>query len=88
MPDTAMVKRLAVLIAIVGCLTAIAANYLQIRSQPPAIILSPATRSSKAVPHSNDLHRCRQLGEAATSDPRCLRAWRESRDRFLNRQFR
>lgn len=85
MPDTSMFKKLAVLIAIVGCLTAIAANYLQRRSPPPAIILSPETHSSKTAPLANELRRCQQLGEAATRDTQCLQVWRESRDHFLGK---
>jgi len=36
-----------------------------------------------ADPLRASLRHCRDIGEAATRDPACLKAWAENRDRFL-----
>jgi conjugative transfer region protein TrbK len=44
----------------------------------------PVAREVGAVdPHRQALKRCQDLGEAAIHDATCLRAWAESRRRFL-----
>jgi conjugative transfer region protein TrbK len=35
------------------------------------------------APFRASLRRCREMGEAATSDPVCIRLWAENRSRFL-----
>jgi len=49
----------------------------------------PSSRASESVgitpadPLRTELIRCQGLGEAGPRDPACLRAWAESRERFL-----
>ena len=43
---------------------------------------APAVAAA-ADPHRAELIRCQRLGEAGPRDAACLRAWAESRERFL-----
>ncbi|MHC5307799.1 putative entry exclusion protein TrbK-alt [Bartonella sp. LJL80] len=82
MLDTPMIKRLTIFVAIVVALVAIAGSYLQMRDNapytPPVTVIpnkEPATKT--------ELKRCKDLGQAATSDPACLKTWKDARDTFL-----
>ncbi len=48
-------------------------------ARPSAV---PAVAAA-ADPHRAELIRCQRLGEAGPRDAACLRAWAESRERFL-----
>ena len=55
------------------------------KEEAPQVEFSPADEGSAADPLRIALRRCRDMGEAATRDPVCLRVWAENRDRFLGR---
>ncbi|TKT67805.1 conjugal transfer protein TrbK [Agrobacterium sp. LC34] len=79
-------KMLARLGAVVFVAIAITATVIEItRKDDPAPVNTAPALQPPADPLRATLRRCQQLGEAATSDPACLSAWAESRDRFLGR---
>ena len=53
-----------------------------IEEPPPQVVFILATTEEYKVPPTI-LRRCQRLGEAATRDPACLRAWADNRERFL-----
>ena len=72
-----------IFIAVAFVATAIGMNSKD--KQPDA----PATRSRPAAPQdplAAELLRCSRIGEAGPRDPSCLKAWAESRRRFLGRR--
>lgn len=79
-------KMLARLGAVVFVAIAITATVIEMtgKDNPASASTAPALQPP-ADPLRAALRRCQQLGEAATSDPACLAAWTESRDRFLGR---
>lgn len=79
-------KMLARLGAVVFVAIAITATVIVMthKDDPAPASTAPALQPP-ADPLRAMLRRCQQLGEAATSDPACLAAWAESRDRFLGR---
>ncbi|WP_349365505.1 MAG: putative entry exclusion protein TrbK-alt [Nitratireductor rhodophyticola] len=79
-------KILARLGAVVFVAIAITATVIEMtRKDDPAPASTAPALQPPANPLRATLRRCQQLGEAATSDPVCLAAWAESRDRFLGR---
>ena len=79
-------KVLARIAAIVFVAIAITATVIEMtREEAPVSASSAPALQPSADPLRATLRRCQQLGEAATSDPVCLSAWAESRDRFLGR---
>ncbi|MBU2232916.1 MAG: putative entry exclusion protein TrbK-alt [Alphaproteobacteria bacterium] len=82
-------KMLAQLGAVVFVAIAITATAIEMTrnetplSQRPASPVEP-TRD----PLRDAQRRCQQLGQAAASDPDCMRVWAETRDRFLGRSPR
>ena len=79
-------KMLARLGAVVFVAIAITATVIEMtRKDDPAPASSAPALQSPTDPLRATLRRCQQLGETAASDPACLAAWAESRDRFLGR---
>jgi len=79
-------KMLARLGAVVFVAIAITATVIEMtRKDDPAPTRTVPAFQPPADPLRATLRRCQQLGEAATSDPACLSAWSESRDRFFGR---
>ncbi|WP_404400584.1 putative entry exclusion protein TrbK-alt [Pelagibacterium halotolerans] len=79
-------KMLARLGAIVFVAIAITATVIEMsRKDDPAPVRTAPALQPAADPLRAALRRCQQMGEAAVSDPDCLAAWAESRDRFLGR---
>jgi conjugative transfer region protein TrbK len=78
-------KILARLGAVVFVALAITATVIDMtRKEPAPIDTSVPTAAAAAVdPLGAELIHCQLLGEAAESDPACLRAWAENRRRFL-----
>lgn len=79
-------KPLARLGAIIFVAIAVTAAAIEItRKDEPAPVNPAPVVQPQADPLRAAFRRCRQLGEAAVSDPDCLSAWSKSRDRFLGR---
>ena len=79
-------KMLARLGAIVFVAIAITATVIELNRKEDAPASSPAAlHSPDRDPLREGQRRCQRLGEAAASDPDCLRVWAETRDRFLGR---
>lgn len=77
---------LARLGAVVFVAIAITATAIELTPKEEA----PTPEPARAVeplrdPLRTEQRRCQQLGEAAGKDAGCLRAWAETRDRFLGR---
>lgn len=80
-------KTLARIGAIVFVTVAIVANAVEI-NRKDARQDTFATQGRPVAardPLNAELLRCSQIGEAGTRDPGCLKAWAESRRRFLGR---
>ncbi|MBB3871230.1 putative entry exclusion protein TrbK-alt [Brevundimonas mediterranea] len=79
-----MLARLAAVVFVAFALTATAIELTrQDDAPPPRSVVTPPAEAAVADPLRVDLIRCQALGEAATSDPACMRAWAENRRRFL-----
>ncbi len=81
--DTGMLARLGAVIFVAIAITTTVIEMSR-RDDPAPFRPAPALQPL-ADPLRQSLRRCRQLGEAAVSDPACLSTWAESRDRFLGR---
>lgn len=78
-------KTLARIGAIAFVAVAITATVIELsrkEERPEAAMPRPA-QTGAADPLREELFRCQSLGEAGPRDPACLRAWAESRRRFL-----
>lgn len=78
-------KTLARIGAIAFVAVAITATVIELtrkEERPEAAMPRPA-QTGAADPLRDELFRCQSLGEAGPRDPACLRAWAESRRRFL-----
>ena len=71
--------------AVILVLLAIAAAAVALtRNDEEPVANGPNPREEiVADPLRPQLRRCQLLGEAATRDPACLRAWADNRERFL-----
>lgn len=70
--------------AVVFVAIAVTATAIELTRTEDIPASSLTGRSGAAAdPLRGDLSRCQVLGEAGTRDPACLRAWAESRRRFL-----
>ena len=79
-------KVLARIAAIVFIAIAITATIIEMtREDVPVSAPSAPAFQPSIDPLREGQRRCQQLGEAAASDPACLRIWAETRDRFLGR---
>ena len=79
-------KMLARLGAVIFVAIAITASVIEMtrKDEPETVTTAPQLRLP-ADPLRQSLRDCQRLGEAAASDPGCLAAWAENRDRFLGR---
>ena len=80
--DGKMLARLGAIVFVAVAITATAIELIRKGEEPAARPERPAGTSS-ADPLRDELRRCQRLGEAATRDPACLRAWADNRERFL-----
>ena len=80
--DGKMLARLGAIVFVAVAITATAIELTREEEEPAARSERPAGTSS-ADPLRDELRRCQRLGEAATRDPACLRAWADNRERFL-----
>ncbi|PZV36400.1 putative entry exclusion protein TrbK-alt [Mesorhizobium kowhaii] len=80
--DGKMLARLGavVFVAVTVVATALELTRKEDRSAIPSVGQSEAGSADSL---RGDLIRCRELGEAGTRDPACLRIWAENRRRFL-----
>ena len=79
-------KMLARLGAVVFVAIAITATAIEMTRKETAPVEEPARAvEPRHDPLREGQRRCQQLGQAAASDPDCMRVWAESRDRFLGR---
>ncbi|MDQ0470098.1 putative entry exclusion protein TrbK-alt [Labrys wisconsinensis] len=81
--DSKMLARLGALVFVAIALTATAIEMTRKETTPvaePARAVEPARD-----PLREGQRRCQQLGQAAASDPECIRVWAQTRDRFLGR---
>jgi conjugative transfer region protein TrbK len=78
-------KLLARIGAVAFVAVAITATIIELsrKEERPEIMPARPTRAGAADPLRAELFRCQSLGEAGPRDPACLRAWAESRRRFL-----
>lgn len=78
-------KMLARLGAVVFVALAVAATAIELtrKENQPSASSAGRTEAASADPLRGELIRCQELGEAGARDPACLRAWAESRHRFL-----
>jgi conjugative transfer region protein TrbK len=77
-------KMFARLGAVVFVGVAITAAVVEFTRQPaPPDVRPQARERADAGDLRQQLRRCRDMGEAATRDPACLKVWAENRDRFL-----
>jgi len=78
-------KLLARIGAVAIVAVAITATIIELtrKEERPDTVLAPPAQMGAADPLRDELFRCQSLGEAGPHDPACLRAWTESRRRFL-----
>jgi conjugative transfer region protein TrbK len=72
--------------AIAFVAVAITATVIELsrkEERPEAAPPRPPAQAGATDPLREELFRCQSLGEAGPRDPACLRAWAESRRRFL-----
>ena len=81
--DGKMLARLGAVVFVAIAVTATAIDMAR-KDEPSAPPAAPALQPP-TDPLREGLRRCQRLGEAAASDPDCIAAWAESRDRFLGR---
>jgi conjugative transfer region protein TrbK len=79
-------KTLARIGAIAFVAVAITATVIELsrKEERPETAPSRPAQAGVADPLREELFRCQSLGEAGPRDPACLRAWAESRRRFLS----
>jgi conjugative transfer region protein TrbK len=79
-------KTLARIGAIAFVAVAITATVIELtrKEERPAPAPSGPAQAGATDPLREELFRCQSLGEAGPRDPACLRAWAESRRRFLS----
>ena len=78
-------KTLARIGAVAFVAVAITATVIELtrKEERPEIMPVRPAQTGAADPLRAELFRCQSLGEAGPRDPACLRAWAESRRRFL-----
>ncbi|GBQ88582.1 putative entry exclusion protein TrbK-alt [Asaia krungthepensis] len=80
--DGKMLARIGAVVFVGVAITATAIEMTRKPEEPEVRILRPDL-DAQTAPSRPMLRRCRDMGEAATRDPACLKAWAENRDRFL-----
>ncbi len=78
-------KTLARIGAVAFVAVAITATVIELtrKEERPEMRPAPSAQVGAADPLRAELLRCQGIGEAGPRDPACLRAWAESRRRFL-----
>ena len=80
--DSKLLARIGAIIFVAIAITMTAIEM----SRPPEPVREASVviaETSATDPLLMELRRCQSLGQAGASDPDCLRAWAESRRRFL-----
>jgi len=80
--DGKLLARVGVVVFVALAITATAIEMTRKEDEPSSPVGGPMAAAS-ADPLRAELMRCQGLGEAGPRDPACLRAWAESRERFL-----
>lgn len=80
--DGRMLARLGA-VGFVGIVIAATAIELSRKEDSSATTTIGQSEGASADPLRGELVKCQELGEAGARDPKCLRAWAESRRRFL-----
>ena len=80
--DGKMFARIGAVVFVGVAITATAIEMTRPPQEPEVRILRPDL-DAQTAPSRPMLRRCRDMGEAATRDPVCLKAWAQNRDRFL-----
>lgn len=80
--DTRMLARIGAVVFVAVAITATAIELTR-RDDTPADQIAGQSQSVSSDPLRDELIRCQRLGEAGTRDAACLRAWADSRERFL-----
>jgi conjugative transfer region protein TrbK len=80
--DGKMFARLGAVVFVAVAITATAIELTR-KEEAPASPSARPTESTSVDPLRDELIRCQFLGEAATRDAACLRAWAQNRERFL-----
>jgi len=80
--DGKLFARLGAIVFVAVAITATASEMTRKEEEPPVQALQPS-EDTPADPLRQAQRRCQLLGEAAARDTECLRAWAETRDRFL-----
>jgi conjugative transfer region protein TrbK len=81
--DSKTLARIGAIAFIAVAITATVIELSRKEERPEAAPLRPPAQPGAADPLRDELFRCQSLGEAGPRDPACLRAWAESRRRFL-----
>jgi conjugative transfer region protein TrbK len=80
--DGKLLARIGALVFVALAVTATAIEMTRKEDEPSSRASEPVG-VTPADPLRAELIRCQGLGEAGPRDPTCLRAWAESRERFL-----
>jgi conjugative transfer region protein TrbK len=80
--DSKLLARIGAVAFVAVAITATVIELTRKEERPEAAMPRPA-QTGAADPLRDELFRCQSLGEAGPRDPACLRAWAESRRRFL-----
>lgn len=80
--DGTLLARIGAIAFVAIALTATAIELTRQEDGDARPSAAPAVAAA-ADPHRAELIRCQRLGEAGPRDAACLRAWAESRERFL-----
>lgn len=80
--DSKLLARIGAVAFVAVAITVTVIELTRKEERPEAAMPRPA-QTGAADPLRDELFRCQSLGEAGPRDPACLRAWAESRRRFL-----
>ena len=81
--DPKTLARVAAIAFVAIAITATVIELTRKEERPEAAPPRPPAHAGATDPLRAELFRCQSLGEAGPRDPACLRAWAESRRRFL-----
>jgi len=81
--DSKTLARIGAIAFVAVAITATVIELSRKEERPEAAPPRPPAQAGATDPLREELFRCQSLGEAGPRDPACLRAWAESRRRFL-----
>lgn len=81
--DAKLLARIGAVAFVAVAITATVLELTRKEEERPEITPARPAQAGAANPLRAELSRCQELGEAGPRDPACLRAWAESRRRFL-----